>query len=346
MHSNKLLVRGITSWNFLSYLLVSLMLNQTHPYLFMLMMASLLLCLSMWMILFSLLIIPHFLQVLSNGYLQGFPLKILGCFITSWVLKFLPFHMGYCSLKASAFRIFFLVLEFLMLRKFTLLFPTALFYLSMIVQTFLMVLNTDKLLVAYGACLLPVPIFLLQSTNSHSSCINPPLPTGLLPNVFFVTWKVLSRMVSFYARTPHFISMPSLMLIGLGIKMIGCQLVPTLSSLNIIQFHGLLRSNALLLVHPLKQSMRQLLLLLLNFHGFDLYSWKSLSLFHNNPLYTVIMWGPHTCVSNPVFHSRIKHVEIDFHFVRDQVSNDNLCVSHVSSQDQLVDTLTKPLSCQ
>ena len=48
--------------------------------------------------------------------------------------------------------------------------------------------------------------------------------------------------------------------------------------------------------------------------------------------------------SNPVFHSRMKHVAIDFHFIRQRVQSGNLRVSHVSSQDQLADVLTKSLS--
>ncbi|KAL6318147.1 hypothetical protein AAG906_035652 [Vitis piasezkii] len=47
--------------------------------------------------------------------------------------------------------------------------------------------------------------------------------------------------------------------------------------------------------------------------------------------------------SNPVFHSRMKHVAIDYHFIQDQVQSGALRVTHVSSADQLVDTLTKPL---
>ncbi|KAK0603909.1 hypothetical protein LWI29_010028 [Acer saccharum] len=47
--------------------------------------------------------------------------------------------------------------------------------------------------------------------------------------------------------------------------------------------------------------------------------------------------------SNPIFHSRMKHVAIDFHFIRDQVQSGSLRVTHVSSKDQLADALTKPL---
>jgi hypothetical protein len=49
---------------------------------------------------------------------------------------------------------------------------------------------------------------------------------------------------------------------------------------------------------------------------------------------------------NPVNHSRMKHIQIDLHFVRDFVQKGNLQVRHVHTQDQLADLLTKPLSKQ
>ena len=47
---------------------------------------------------------------------------------------------------------------------------------------------------------------------------------------------------------------------------------------------------------------------------------------------------------NLVQHSRMKHIQIDLHFVRDQVQKGALKVSYVHTQDQLADLLTKPLS--
>ncbi|KAL6342671.1 hypothetical protein AAG906_013077 [Vitis piasezkii] len=47
--------------------------------------------------------------------------------------------------------------------------------------------------------------------------------------------------------------------------------------------------------------------------------------------------------SNLVFHSCMKYVAIDYHFIQDQVQSSALRVIHVSSTDQLADTLTKPL---
>lgn len=39
----------------------------------------------------------------------------------------------------------------------------------------------------------------------------------------------------------------------------------------------------------------------------------------------------------------MKHVALDFHFIRELVQSNRLRVSHVSTHDQLADCLTKPL---
>ena len=44
---------------------------------------------------------------------------------------------------------------------------------------------------------------------------------------------------------------------------------------------------------------------------------------------------------NPIFYARTKHVEVDYHFVRDMVVKKEIQIHFMSFQDQLVDVFTK-----
>ncbi|GKV27558.1 hypothetical protein SLEP1_g36720 [Rubroshorea leprosula] len=46
---------------------------------------------------------------------------------------------------------------------------------------------------------------------------------------------------------------------------------------------------------------------------------------------------------NPVFHAQTKHIELDYHFVREKVALGTLITRYIPSIDQIADILTKPL---
>jgi hypothetical protein len=46
---------------------------------------------------------------------------------------------------------------------------------------------------------------------------------------------------------------------------------------------------------------------------------------------------------NPVEHSRTKHIDIRYHFLRDSPTRGDIEISYVNTKDQLADIFTKPL---
>jgi hypothetical protein len=48
--------------------------------------------------------------------------------------------------------------------------------------------------------------------------------------------------------------------------------------------------------------------------------------------------------ANPTFHARMKHVEVDYHFVRERVTRGLLDIRFISINDQVVDGFTKALA--
>lgn len=60
-----------------------------------------------------------------------------------------------------------------------------------------------------------------------------------------------------------------------------------------------------------------------------------------------ILWcdnlGATFLAMNSVFHARTKHIEIDFHFIRENIHSKQMAIRFICSADQIADILTKSL---
>jgi hypothetical protein len=56
--------------------------------------------------------------------------------------------------------------------------------------------------------------------------------------------------------------------------------------------------------------------------------------------------GPTYLSANPVFYACTKHVEVDYHFIRERVARRQLDIWFISTNDQVADGFTKVLSQQ
>ena len=49
---------------------------------------------------------------------------------------------------------------------------------------------------------------------------------------------------------------------------------------------------------------------------------------------------------NPVFHARIKHIEVHYHYVRERVLAGDIDLVYVSTEEQMADIFTKALKVE
>lgn len=64
-------------------------------------------------------------------------------------------------------------------------------------------------------------------------------------------------------------------------------------------------------------------------------------------LHTTIIYGDNqgaiALAKNPQFHARTKHIDIQQHFVREQVQKGTIKLEYVPTEEMVADGLTKPL---
>jgi hypothetical protein len=54
--------------------------------------------------------------------------------------------------------------------------------------------------------------------------------------------------------------------------------------------------------------------------------------------------GALALASNPIYHARTKHIEVDYHFIREKIFHKDLTASYISTEDQCANIFTKGLT--
>uniref|UniRef100_A0A5B6ZA39 Uncharacterized protein n=1 Tax=Davidia involucrata TaxID=16924 RepID=A0A5B6ZA39_DAVIN len=161
-------------------------------------------------------------------------------------------------------------------------------------------------------------------------------------NGSFVILKVLIILVFNSIVLPSIVLSPFLMQIGLVVPTLGVpQLVIIFSLVQTLSL-GPPKRKLLFPALVLKLNIALLLMLLWTcwlysfLHDLHVSLSKPTVIFYDNVSATYL-------AANPVNHARIKHIEIDLHFVREHVSWGSHHVQHISTHEQLADIFTKGL---
>ncbi|RVE43948.1 hypothetical protein evm_011417 [Chilo suppressalis] len=135
------------------------------------------------------------------------------------------------------------------------------------------------------------------------------------------------------------------MQIGQTVKWTDVHIRDITSNLQMVQFHGHLKSRRLLLYRLRKQSIwpSQTLSRKLYIYGV---SYDISEVCGHKPdcvtIYTDSQ-SAQSIASNPVYYNRTKHIDIKYHFIREKVSENIIGLKFIKSTEMSADVLTKPL---
>ena len=51
-----------------------------------------------------------------------------------------------------------------------------------------------------------------------------------------------------------------------------------------------------------------------------------------------------TLAKNPTHHSNTKHIDVQHHFIREKLKNQEICLKYCPTEDMIAEVLTKPLA--